>query len=1401
MKYEACSRHLITTFATIVDPNRQGSAIEIGVGTQEYYFVDFVKHGFPTLAVEPLPSDDLVLTSRRLNIPLEKAAISEEDGEVTLYLGEYEGEQNFNFNSLNADWWGVGTPETTTEIASECDRIPPSAASSLQVPSLKLNSLLQKWQIERISILKVDTEGSEFTIINGLKEIPTEALPSIIQFEYGGGGAKQSQQGSWNPKYFNSTLACLDVLKSLGYQWLLLIDWHLPVVREFWIPDLENFADIFHPISHVGNAIVCKDGQLKHQVNLTDLCQPYVDYYPELAASLVNFGSDNLVHSFKWILPYVIVQQYQMKRRPLRVLEYGPGCNSQQFISSLVCKQLVSIEDNLDWYHKFAPVLASASEVEVDYQLIEVKSEEGKAYSGGHCWTEEEILAYSHYPLKYGARYFDIIFVDAGDRQDDVTINDRTYHGWPIRNLCLELAHSLLNENGIVVLHDIPGPFPQMNSALAENITTFNYSQAFPEFCTTLLSDSLDLMPLGTYIRKRYRLNLHPQTRLEHQKQEATIKWDNLPTQSRSPEANSEGLDVAKPVISMSTLGTNGRFANQLFQYGFLKIYAKQHNLRVETLDWIGQYLFGHNDPVISKKLPEVIDRSTTVHNSKILNAKEPLKNVEIWGYFQYHTSYYNPEKEYFRSLFKPVPAVERKMQPALDCLRSKGKTAIGIHLRLKDYGFSYFFIAPTIWYKKWLESIWETVEEPVLFIASDEPEKVLQDFSEYNPVTTKDLGIELPEAEFYPDFYLLSHCDVLAISNSSFSFAASMLNERGKLFVRPDWRSQKLVSYDPWNSEPLLRDVKIGKFESDRLRPLRQQMADRWLSLSPDRLEITYLSAVGTDLRLLLDMGLKDEPLTATEHKWVDRLNLQLASGLDTPAALQSLLILMLYRDAYQLPLNYAGAAIPNWFLHDFMEFLFSAPSNFQEPGETTKYYHYVQGLVNYIHTHLFKNTDSEIWRYIALCFTKYHNFSFLSLCEENLKHILSQRSHILEFTLKIHGHKLDYIFPERPLERTKIRLGVLQDNFFKAQETIVTLAAFEHLNKEKFEIILYALEVKGEPLEQYCQSRADLLVELPTSLQERVENIRGDDLDILLIGTDPTGSTNEIALLALHRLARIQSTGPWVPVTTGMRHTDYYIAGHFTIPTPTHEEHYREKVVTLQGSGLCFKPLPDLEAPQIKPNRTTWGATDESVIFMSATNFYKLIPELRETWIKIMAAVPNSILVLYPFGPKGAEGYPSSAFYKQMQGLFVARGLDKRRLVLIEKLSSRADLSACMQQADVYLDAYPYTGDLSLVDPLKVGLPTVVREGISVRSRTGAALMRELQLSELIADSEAAYVRIAVSLGIDAQQRQQYRERIQQQFGRTPQFLDTRAYSVQMGALLSQIFQERTKPESGSL
>jgi hypothetical protein len=142
--------------------------------------------------------------------------------------------------------------------------------------------------------------------------------------------------------------------------------------------------------------------------------------------------------------------------------------------------------------------------------------------------------------------------------------------------------------------------------------------------------------------------------------------------------------------------------------------------------------------------------------------------------------------------------------------MRKKGATWVGIQLRRGDYGTfkrksaRWAFVAPTEWYLAWLKEYWHRLYDPVLYIASDEPDKVVADFSDYSPIT----AVASPEmAPYYADFYMLSQCHFMLISNSSFGFAASMLNTNCNNFFRPRLSLKKLIPYDPWHDFTVYTD------------------------------------------------------------------------------------------------------------------------------------------------------------------------------------------------------------------------------------------------------------------------------------------------------------------------------------------------------------------------------------------------------------------------------------------------------------------------------------------------------------------------------------------------------------------------------------------------------------------
>lgn len=128
--------------------------------------------------------------------------------------------------------------------------------------------------------------------------------------------------------------------------------------------------------------------------------------------------------------------------------------------------------------------------------------------------------------------------------------------------------------------------------------------------------------------------------------------------------------------------------------------------------------------------------------------------------------------------------------------------------MRRGDYGDSYHFVAPSKWYIDALREFLTRLDNPTVYIASDEIDSVVSDFAEFNPITYRDLMPNLGEQSFLLDFYVMKSANAVLTSNSSFSFSASMLNENARIFLRPDLLQKKMIPFDPWNSPVLLRDL-----------------------------------------------------------------------------------------------------------------------------------------------------------------------------------------------------------------------------------------------------------------------------------------------------------------------------------------------------------------------------------------------------------------------------------------------------------------------------------------------------------------------------------------------------------------------------------------------------------------
>ena len=99
------------------------------------------------------------------------------------------------------------------------------------------------------------------------------------------------------------------------------------------------------------------------------------------------------------------------------------------------------------------------------------------------------------------------------------------------------------------------------------------------------------------------------------------------------------------------------------------------------------------------------------------------------------------------------------------------------------------------------------------------------------------------------------------------------------------------------------------------------------------------------------------------------------------------------------------------------------------------------------------------------------------------------------------------------------------------------------------------------------------------------------------------------------------------------------------------------------------------------------------------------------------------------------------------------------------------------------------PYSGATSLLDPLEVGVPLIVMEGEELRCCQGAAILRELEMEELVVKSEEEYLDLAARLATDIRFQTNLREKILNRMQDMPPFLDPKGYAEKIGAALKDI------------
>ncbi|MEI9983393.1 MAG: hypothetical protein WDN69_09435 [Aliidongia sp.] len=422
-----------------------------------------------------------------------------------------------------------------------------------------------------------------------------------------------------------------------------------------------------------------------------------------------------------------------------------------------------------------------------------------------------------------------------------------------------------------------------------------------------------------------------------------------------------------------------------------------------------------------------------------------------------------------------------------------------------------------------------------------------------------------------------------------------------------------------------------------------------------------------------------------------------------------------------------------------------------------------------------------------IARNFGSAYNFNPALFSTLNMRPFAARVGRLLEHHLIRSGYALDHAFPTAGSGRR--RVGVIVRNIERRTESFIAPAFVAGLDRNRFETVLITLaEPEDAAFARFVGGHFDRVEIFPTEdVAEQAAAIRALGLDLLFPANTMAAVGWSYNNLLAHRLAKVQLVATIVsPLTTGLSRTDYALTAPGTEPAGFQDQ-YSERVLAMDGMFNCFilgdqdPRMPRPRDPAVPPLPAV------PIRFASGGSLYKLTPELRQAWIRILAAVPDSELVLYPFNPGWGLPRTSAAIRKLFVDEFAAAGIAEHRLRILPNQTPH-QIVDLLRDTDIYLDTFPYSGAASFMEPIAALCPMVGLRGVTQRGLQGAAMLEALGLGDMIAADVDEYVANAVELARSPAFRDALRQRIRGRLGALP-FLDPLDYGRRLTAALDRV------------
>lgn len=318
------------------------------------------------------------------------------------------------------------------------------------------------------------------------------------------------------------------------------------------------------------------------------------------------------------------------------------------------------------------------------------------------------------------------------------------------------------------------------------------------------------------------------------------------------------------------------------------------------------------------------------------------------------------------------------------------------------------------------------------------------------------------------------------------------------------------------------------------------------------------------------------------------------------------------------------------------------------------------------------------------------------------------------------------------------KIRLGYLSADLRNHVMGKMMHQAISRHDASRFEVYCYSLSYVQDEWTDKFVAASHKFVKLKALDDVAAANlIAQDELDILVDLSSHTQGASP-GILAM-KPARVQITHIASAGAVGCDAIDYKLTDHFA-DVPDTQNYLIETLLPMQGCVYPYRHIPP--ARDHGYDRSKLGLPVNAVTLGAFVTLLKLSTRCLEMWRLVLERLPMAYLV---FSPLSAEARPY--YLKRVR----EAGIDASRVVFIPAGADESVNQARYSVVDISLDPFPYGGANGTLEAMDMGVPVVTLCGKRHGERSSFSILKNLGVTETIAQSGQEYVEIVSRLATD--------------------------------------------------